>query len=262
MALERSFATPEENSFVLTINDPVFTGNIANQIDNSGEAVLLDISGNWTNSPTSFVVTSGSLPSGLTLSNGGIISGSHVGDEVQAGIIITGSSVFGSDVSNAFSWAIEAVSDLVTVFRSAMKQFTNSTIWPADVIEDAMCEADPETGGSGWGVLDLTDCQNFKRRGMFLYAAHWLVTSYPNGADDESSVDGGVNNTIASKSVADESVSFATVANLSAGDNWLSSTRYGQQWMRLRKRAGMGARTTGANARPVRRGGFISTGLC
>jgi len=31
-------------------------------------------------------------------------------------------------------------------------------------------------GGSGWGAFSL-DCNNFKRRGMYLFAAHWLRRS-------------------------------------------------------------------------------------
>jgi hypothetical protein len=168
----------------------------------------------------------------------------------------------GSPVAEGFTFTSAPDSDIVSAFRLAMKQFTSTVTWSNDVIEDALCEAGPETGGSGWGSLDIDDCQNFKRRGMFLYAAHWLVTSYPSGASDESSVSGGANNAVSAKSVGDESISFASVANLNTGDNWLSSTRYGQQWMRLRKRAGMGARTSGRNARVLRGGSFVSSGLC
>ena len=49
---------------------------------------------------------------------------------------------------------------------------------------------------------------------------------------------------LTSKSVGDESVTFgaATLSDISkSGDGWLASTSWGQQFMRLRKRVGMGA---------------------
>lgn len=104
------------------------------------------------------------------------------------------------------------------------------------ILESALCEAEAECGGKRWGVY-IDECKNFKRRGIFLYAAHYIVTTYPDGEN----MNGSVSSVISSKSVGDESTSFAVPVTDNAGDAWLASSGFGQQWMRLRKRAGMGA---------------------
>jgi hypothetical protein len=107
------------------------------------------------------------------------------------------------------------------------------------IIQDALCDAESETGGSGWGIY-ANECGNFKQRGLFAYAAHVLASTYPS--NDPSSVSGSAVGAVVSKSVGDESVTFNTVASDNAGDAWLTSTSFGQQFVRLRRRAGMGAR--------------------
>ena len=129
-------------------------------------------------------------------------------------------------------------------FREACPAFSDQAVWPDDVIEMALEEADAETGGRGWG--SYKDCpKNFKRRGMFAYAAHWLASTYPSGAANQSAQSGAAKSAVASKSVGDESVSFAVAAPsgiAEGGQAWFLSTVWGQQFIRLRKRAGMGAR--------------------
>lgn len=88
---------------------PVFSGTIADQTSNLNSIVNLDLSSFWSNSPTSFSVTSGSLPTGLALSNAGVITGTASATQSLTGIIITASNTTGSDVSNAFAWAVSAV---------------------------------------------------------------------------------------------------------------------------------------------------------
>ena len=132
---------------------------------------------------------------------------------------------------------------IITSFRAAYPAFSSATTWPDPVLTTALCEGDVETGGKNWGVYE-DDCHNFKQRGMFLYAAHWLASNYPSGAATGSSQSGSAKNTLTSKSVGDESVTFGagTVQNIGdSGNGWLASTGFGQQFMRLRKRAGMGA---------------------
>ena len=134
---------------------------------------------------------------------------------------------------------MEITQEIVNLFRTRQRAFESGTTWSDDTVEQALCEGDAETGGKGWGVYD-TPCQNFKQRGMFLYAAHYIASMYPKG--DAGSVSGGSKGSTASKSVGDESISFARAAVLTQGDEWLGSTAFGQQFMRLRRRAGMGAR--------------------
>ncbi|MDX1474500.1 MAG: hypothetical protein R3309_10040, partial [Reinekea sp.] len=59
---------------------------------------------------------------------------------------------------------------VIASFRGIHQAFTDLTKWPDDIVEQALCEADAETGGRGWGSF-IDECRNFKRRGMFLFAA-------------------------------------------------------------------------------------------
>lgn len=131
--------------------------------------------------------------------------------------------------------------ELIASFRDAMKAFTDVTKWPDDIIEDALCEADAETGGKCWGAF-VDECRNFKRRGMFYFAAHWLATTYlSQDASDPSNIPPNARLNVASKSVGDESISYRVAEMQETGDDWLSLTNYGVQYIRLRKRACMGA---------------------
>lgn len=140
--------------------------------------------------------------------------------------------------------SVEITQEIIDAFRASKPAFTDVTKWPDEVVEEALCEAFPECGGSGWGVFDVDDCQNFKRRGVFFYAAHWLSVEYNtgNGATDPTSVNATARLNVAAKSVRDESVQFRVTAMERTVNDWLSLTNYGVQFMRLRGRAGMGAR--------------------
>lgn len=132
--------------------------------------------------------------------------------------------------------------EIITLFRTNYPEYSDDTAWPDAIVTQALCEGDAETGGCGWGAYD-TPCQNFKQRGMFLYAAHWLFKRYPNGAETASAVNPNSSFAANSKSVGDESVSLDSGSNdISFGDAWLKSSAYGQQFLMLRKRAGMGAK--------------------
>jgi hypothetical protein len=138
---------------------------------------------------------------------------------------------------------MDITAEIIASFRLAYPVFKVAATWPDPVLTMALCEGDAESGGKRWGSYE-DDCHNLKQKGMFLYAAHWLKTTYPNVATDDTAQSGNANNTVTSKSVGDESVSFgaATLTDISqAGDGWLASTSWGQQFMRLRKRVGMGA---------------------
>ena len=137
---------------------------------------------------------------------------------------------------------MEITTEVIKSFREQYISYIAPGEWPDRVLTQYLCDADMETGGSGWGAYE-SKCDNFKRRGMFLYAAHALSLDFPSGRKS-GSVDSTAKNPVASKSVGDESVSYATGAPDGAADSgnaWLSSTSFGQQFMRLRRRAGMGA---------------------
>jgi hypothetical protein len=134
--------------------------------------------------------------------------------------------------------------ELTAAFRESQPAFADVVKWPDDVVSMALCEAMAECGGRGWGVLDLTNCGNFKRRGVFLYAAHWLSITYNSGsgATDPANIDAAARLNLAGKSVGDESITYRITSIQSAEDDFLSLTLYGVQYLRLRRRAAMGAR--------------------
>ena len=109
------------------------------------------------------------------------------------------------------------------------------------MVEEALCEAFQECGGQGWGgFVDI--CSNFKRRGVFYFAAHWLVTTYlTQDASDPSNISPSARLNTSAKSVGDESITFRITAIEKTGTDWLSTSNYGVQYIRLRTRAGMGA---------------------
>lgn len=118
-------------------------------------------------------------------------------------------------------------------------KFRDVTAYPDSLVQYALCEADTETGGTGWGTYQ-EDCHNFKRRGMFYFAAGWLESNFPGGV--AGGVEGEARLNVASKSVGDESIAYRVPQMMEVNNDWLTYTVYGQQFYRLRKRAGMGAR--------------------
>lgn len=123
-------------------------------------------------------------------------------------------------------------------FREAFPAFADATTWDDATVTMALCEADAETGGRGWGAFEDI-CSNFKRRGQYLFAAHYLAAFHPSGG---SSTAGASKIAVSGKSVGDESITYAVPTYANGGDAWLASTQFGQQFMILRRRAGMGAR--------------------
>lgn len=123
--------------------------------------------------------------------------------------------------------------------------FSDNVKWPDELIEAALCQADAETGSSGWGVY-ADDCHNFKQRGMFLYAACWMLSTYPQGVDTGAGIGIGASGQVSSKGVGDESISYATYSPKSqseASNSWLMAIPpWGPMYLSLRRRAGRGAR--------------------
>lgn len=132
---------------------------------------------------------------------------------------------------------IDAITDF-RIWPLGMQAFADTTKFPDNLIQYALCEADSETGSSRWGIYQA-ECHNLKQRGLFYYAAHWLSVYYPNGVDSESNQEARLN--VASKTVGDESISYRVPAMMEVSDDWLTWSVYGQQYYRLRKRVGMGA---------------------
>lgn len=130
--------------------------------------------------------------------------------------------------------------DIVADFRAYFNgQFADDAKWSGDVVTDLLCQADAETGGSGWGAFAL-DASNFKRRGMYYFAAAWLTFLY--GADPANGIDPIARLNVQNKAIGDESVAFRVPQMMEVNNDALTYTSYGQAFYRLRKRAGMGAR--------------------
>ncbi|WP_277593611.1 DUF4054 domain-containing protein [Pseudomonas chlororaphis] len=132
--------------------------------------------------------------------------------------------------------------EMIAAFRAdpLMKAFIDETKWPDTMVAEALCEADTETGSPRWGAFELACC-NFKWRGMKYFAAHWLATNFGSlGAGGTPNPEARLN--VAEKSVGDESIAYRVPSMMNAGTDWLTYTNYGQQFYRLKKRAGMGAK--------------------
>ena len=131
---------------------------------------------------------------------------------------------------------------MITSFRTRQRAFSDDTKWPDDVVETALCEAIMETNKKRWGQYE-DDCQNFRQRGIFYFAAHWLELTYLTqaGATDPGNINASARLNLSGKSVGSESVQYRITAMQDTGDDWLSTTHYGVQFYRLRRRAGMGA---------------------
>jgi hypothetical protein len=137
---------------------------------------------------------------------------------------------------------MDITADVIQSFRTwdlGGSYFSDTTKYPDSLVQYALCEGDAETGGRGWGAYQ-DDCHNFKRKGMFYYAAAWLYSNYQNGIT--GALNGEARLNVASKSVGDESLSYRVPSIMEVGNDWLTWSVFGQQFFRLRKRAGMGAR--------------------
>lgn len=133
---------------------------------------------------------------------------------------------------------MEITPAMIAAFRAdpLLKAFSNATTWPDELIAAALVEADAETGSIRWGAFELAPA-NFKWRGMRYYAAAWLASNF----GDSGSVASEARLNVASKSIGDESVTYRVPQMMNAGTDWLTYTVYGQQFYRLKLRAGMGA---------------------
>lgn len=119
-------------------------------------------------------------------------------------------------------------------------RYSDAAIWPVGLMYDTLAAADFETGGSGWGPYYTGMPYSLKKHGMFLYAAAYLTTFY--GDDPSAPIDGNAALNVAQKSVGDESIGYRVASMMDAGNDFLTFTKFGQEFYRLRKRACLGAR--------------------
>lgn len=141
---------------------------------------------------------------------------------------------------------MEITATIVNDFRGYYPEFAVAN-YPDALVTRALEAADQETGSTRWGGY-TTEPASFKARGLFAYAAHSASLAKAAARATESGMVASAPSRVASKSVGDESVSYAVptpTASEAAGIGDLNTTIYGQEFLRLRKRAGMGAATTG-----------------
>ena len=144
---------------------------------------------------------------------------------------------------------MEITASVVSAFRDFYPEFSDSTTWPDNLLTKHLRVADQETGSTRWGKYSTDPGPNSKARGLFAFAAHRAVMSEAARKAVEAGGTPGAPAQAESKSVGDESVSYAVHRpdSASRADNVgnLQSTIYGQEFLRLRHRASMGAATTG-----------------
>lgn len=92
-----------------------------------------------------------------------------------------------------------------------------------------MDDAVLEVGESAWDTL--------YEKGVMLLTAHLLSIDLSNQDEDES---GGVTGNVTNRSVGDVSVGLAKATPDSSSDDWYLQTSYGSEYLRLKKRMGMG----------------------
>lgn len=129
---------------------------------------------------------------------------------------------------------MEITEDVMQAFREECSGFDDSTIWPDPMVKRALIRADRETGGECWGGYGEA---TIKQEGMFAFAAHSLMIKKGTQASVRNGGIAPAIGAIASKSVGDESVSFAvaTPSDMSqTGEAQLAATISGQEFIRLR----------------------------
>ena len=137
---------------------------------------------------------------------------------------------------------IEVTPAIIADFRAFYEEFTDSAVWSDTKITKALYIARGEFGGcANWGDYKP---YSFLQRGWFALAAHYLT--WNKLATDATSTDGSASTPYAqsSKSVRDESVSYAIPGANDSLTTWeaaVALTPYGLEYLHLRSRAGMGA---------------------
>jgi len=136
---------------------------------------------------------------------------------------------------------MEITPDVIEAFRAFYPEFADADKWPDTTLTRYLREADEETGRR-WGPYgDFS----LKQRGMFAYVAHRAVLTKAAARATEAGGIASAPAQVTSKSVGDESASFAVSAPANSAEanqlGDLRSTIYGVEFLRLRLRAGMGA---------------------
>lgn len=144
--------------------------------------------------------------------------------------------------------SLDITQQIVDDFRSYYPEFSDTNTWADATLTRYLEEAVQETNANRWGNYQASPA-NLRARGMYAYAAHKAAL----GRMREQALNAGQTPTAAvqanSKTVGDESIGYAVAtpdANQMQSMGDLNTTLYGQEFLRLRTRAGTGAATTGS----------------
>lgn len=138
---------------------------------------------------------------------------------------------------------MEITDDVMQAFREECSGFDDPTIWKEGMVKRALTKADRETGGECWGLYGEG---TIKQEAMFAFAQHSLMIKKGVNVSVKKGVIATAIGAVTSKSVGDESVSFAvaTPTDLSqSGEAQLASTTPGQEFIRLRNQVVTGFTT-------------------
>lgn len=138
---------------------------------------------------------------------------------------------------------MEITAQIITDFRGYYPEFSDDSVWTDAELSRALEAGDDETGSSRWGNY-IAEPANLKARGLYAYAAHAASLQKQAARAAQNGRVAGAPASVQSKTVADESVSYAvpTPETAARADDigTLRTTIYGQEFLRLRKRAGTG----------------------
>lgn len=138
----------------------------------------------------------------------------------------------------------------VADFRAYYPEFSDDTVWTDATLTRHLEAGAQEAGSTRWGSYKASPA-SLLARGIYAYAAHRAVLA--NAAAKAVAAGGAPSaaNQVTSKSVGDESASYAVATPGSMSEQAaygdLASTMYGQEFLRLRRRAGTGMAVTNAS---------------
>lgn len=143
--------------------------------------------------------------------------------------------------------ALDVTEAVVQDFRAHFPEFSDKTVWPTGRLRDHLRVAADETESTRWGNY-VGEPPNFRARGVFNFAAHRAVLTRATERAVANGQTPAAPAQVVSRQVGDESIQYAapTPENSAsaASVGGLRATIYGQEFLRLRRRAGTGAAVT------------------
>lgn len=143
---------------------------------------------------------------------------------------------------------MDITASVLSDFRIYYPEFGDDAVWSDGELTRHLHDADQETGSTRWGAYAGSP-PSFKARGLFAYAAHRAVMAQATRKAVQAGGSPAAPARTQSKSVGDESWTYAVATpesgSISDAQGDLPSTYYGQEFLRLRRRAGAGGGNTG-----------------